>query len=87
MPEGIINNLVEAVELLLKFIEDNSVQDEMANDGDGYIDTYRSHEFNKLIANTQEKLDKAKIDHRRAKARTDAEAMEWEKKIGENNIK
>ncbi len=60
MPEGIINNLVEAVELLLKFIEDNSVQDEMADDGDGYTDTWRSSEFNNLLANTQEKLDEAK---------------------------
>ena len=80
-------NLTGAVSKLLKFIEENDVEDEMADDDDGRVDTWRSSEFNDLINYTQEKLDEAKIDHRRAKARTDAEAMEWEKKIGENNIK
>ncbi len=55
-----VTNLMEATGALLKFIDENSVYDEMANDGDGYLDTWMSSSLSKLIAYTQEKLDELK---------------------------
>ncbi|KKM91911.1 hypothetical protein LCGC14_1223820 [marine sediment metagenome] len=51
-----MDDFIEAVELLLKFIEENDIQDEMADDGDGHIDTWRSPQFDQLLTHTQEKL-------------------------------
>ncbi len=55
-----VTNLMEATGALLKFIDENSVYDEMANDGDGYLDTWMSSSLSELIAYTQEKLDELK---------------------------
>lgn len=55
-----VTNLIKATEDLLEFIDDNSVHDEMANDGDGYINTWKSGEFHSVINSTQEKLDELK---------------------------
>ena len=56
----VVTNLIEAVEMLLEFIEENDVQDEMCNDGDGYIDTYRSSQFESLIVYAQKKIKEIK---------------------------
>ncbi len=49
-------NLIEATDALLRFIENNDVEDEMAYDGDGHIDTWTSGEFEELLSNAKEKL-------------------------------
>ena len=42
---------------LIDFIEKYDVQDEFANDGDGYIDTWRSQEFHDAIDNLKKSLE------------------------------
>ena len=54
-----MTNLVEAMEGLLKVIEDNDIQDESCDDGDGYIDVWRSGGFSWAIEYAQEKLKEA----------------------------
>ncbi|KKL56278.1 hypothetical protein LCGC14_2247030 [marine sediment metagenome] len=57
-----VTNLMEATDALLKFIEENDIQDEMADDGDGYTDTWRSGEFSELIEHAQARLNELKED-------------------------
>ena len=43
---------------LINFIEKNNISDEMATDEEGYIDTWRSTEFNNLINRAKETIKK-----------------------------
>ena len=44
-----MEDLVKAAEALVKFIEDEDISDEAANDGGGHTDMWRSGEFDNLI--------------------------------------
>lgn len=48
--------LREAAKELLKYIEENNVNDTSCNDGDGHIDEWCSNEFETLINNVKEAL-------------------------------
>ena len=52
-----VTNLMEAVDALLKYMEKDHTCDEVADDGDGLTDTWRSGEFSELIEHTQAKLN------------------------------
>lgn len=57
-----VNNLIEAVGALLKFIDDTDVYDRIADDGGGHTDTWVSGEFRGVIDYTTEKLNELKDD-------------------------
>ena len=54
-PKQIINPLLPLKELV-EFIEDNDVKDEICDDSEGYIATWRSVEFDNLIKRAKETL-------------------------------
>jgi hypothetical protein len=57
-----VNNLIEAVGALLKFIDDTDVYDRVADDDGEYMDTWVSAEFRGVIDYTTEKLNELKDD-------------------------
>lgn len=62
MDSIMVNNLMEAVSALLKFIDDTDVYDRIADDGGGYTDMWVSEEFRGVIDYTTEKLNELKDD-------------------------
>ena len=52
-----MNELVKAARELINYIEDNDINDELCDEGDGHIDEWRSNEFETLINNVKESLD------------------------------
>lgn len=44
----------QVLKRLIDFIEENNIEDECANDGDGHYDTWRSGEFERLIEKAKE---------------------------------
>ncbi|KKL06288.1 hypothetical protein LCGC14_2597550, partial [marine sediment metagenome] len=59
---AIVNNLIEAVGELLRFIADADVYDRVADDGEGHTDTWASEEFRGVVGYTAEKLNELKDD-------------------------
>ena len=58
--EDSTSGLMEVVDDLLKFIEDNDIYDEVVDDGDGFVDTWKSGEFTNLLDNTLKEINKLK---------------------------
>lgn len=52
--------LKSAAKALLKFLDENDVFDEGANDGEGVIDTWRSDQFEQLIESLRSALQETK---------------------------
>lgn len=48
--------LIDSIKALLDYIEAEQVYDKLADAGCGYIDSYRSEKFDKLIKATHEAL-------------------------------
>ena len=50
----------ECLKNLIDFIEENDITDEEANDGDEYIDAWRSTKFDSLITDAKEILQEGR---------------------------
>lgn len=50
---GKMNELVKAAQELIKYLEENNINDESCDDGDGYIDEWRSTDFETVIDNVK----------------------------------
>jgi len=51
-----MNELAEAAKELIKYLEENNINDEACSDGDGRTDEWRSSEFEILINNVKEQI-------------------------------
>lgn len=54
--KSVVPNLIEEAGALLTFLEENDITDEASDDGDGFVDTWRSGEFAELIERTRARL-------------------------------